>query len=254
MIIVAIYNIKGGVGKTASAVNLSYLAAKDKNRTLLCDLDPQGSATYYFRIRPHKKFSSKNLLKGGRTLDKFIRATDFEFLDLLPAKMSHRKMDLLLDKIPKSKKQFNTIFSRSLQDYEYIFLDCPPNITLVSENVFYAADFILIPLIPTTLSLLTYQKLLKFFKSHKLSAKKLIPFFSMVESRKKMHQEIMREYLKPETRFLQSQIPYNSEIEKMGIYRNPLGYIRPRSKAAAAYQDLWNEIKSYIKEKPKNKR
>jgi len=251
LIIIAIYNIKGGVGKTASAVNLSYLAARDKKRTLLCDLDPQGSTTYYFRIRPHKKFSSRKLLKGGKTLDKFIRATDFEYLDLLPAKMSHRKMDILLDKIPKSKKQFNSIFSKSLQDYEYIFLDCPPNITLVSENVFYAADFILIPLIPTTLSLLTFQKLLKFFKNHKLSPKKLIPFFSMVESRKKMHQEIIGEYLKPETQFLQSQIPYNSEIEKMGIYRNPLVYIRPRSKAAVAYQDLWEEIKSYLQGKLK---
>lgn len=248
MIIIAIYNIKGGVGKTASAVNLSYLAAKDKNRTLLCDLDPQGSATYYFRIRPHKKFNSKKLLKGGKILEKFIRATDFEYLDLLPAKMSHRKVDLLLDKIPKSQKQFSSIFSKSLQDYEYIFLDCPPNITLVSENVFYTADFILIPLIPTTLSILSYKKLLKFFKNHKLSAKKLIPFFSMVESRKKIHQETVGEYLKPETQFLQSQIPYNSEIEKMGIYRSPLLYRRPGSKAATAYQALWLEIKSHLYE------
>ena len=246
MIIIAIYNIKGGVGKTASAVNLSYLAAKDNKRTLLCDLDPQGSATYYFRIRPHKKFSSKKLLKGGTTLEKFIRATDFEYLDLLPAKMSHRKMDILLDKIPKSKKQFNSIFSRSLQEYEYLFMDCPPNITLVSENVFYAADYILIPLIPTTLSILTYQKLLKFFKSHKLSEKKLIPFFSMVERRKKMHQEIIREYIKPRGNFLESLIPYNSEIEKMGIYRTPLVYCRPGSKAAKAYQALWLEIKSRL--------
>jgi chromosome partitioning protein len=246
LIVIAIYNIKGGVGKTASAVNLSFLAAKDKRKTLLCDLDPQGSATYYFRIRPHKKFNSKKLLKGGKTLDRFIRATDFEYLDLLPAKMSHRKMDILLDKIPKSKKQFNSIFSKSLQDYGYLFLDCPPNITLVSENVFYAADFILIPLIPTTLSILTYQKLLKFFKNHKLSEKKLIPFFSMVESRKKMHQEIVREYIQTESKFLKSLIPYNSEIEKMGIYRSPLTYYRPRSRAATAYQDLWNEIKSYL--------
>jgi chromosome partitioning protein len=253
LIIIAIYNIKGGVGKTASAANLSFLAAKEKKGTLLCDLDPQGSATYYFRIRPHKKFSSKKLLKGGTTLNKFIRATDFEYLDLLPAKMSHRKMDILLDKLPKSKKKFDSIFSGSLQDYEYIFLDCPPNITLVSENVFYAADFILIPLIPTTLSVLTYQKLLKFFKSHKLSEKKLIPFFSMVESRKKMHQEIVREYLKPETQFLQSQIPYNSEIEKMGIYRSPLVYYRPDSKAAKAYQTLWQEIKSLLLKKNINK-
>jgi len=252
LIIIAIYNIKGGVGKTASAVNLSYLAAKDKNRTLLCDLDPQGSATYYFRIRPHRKFSSKKLLKGGRTLEKFIRATDFDYLDLLPAKMSHRKMDIMLDKLPKSRKKFDSIFSKSLRDYEYLFLDCPPNITLVSENVFYAADFILIPLIPTTLSMLTYQKLSKFFKNHKLSENRLIPFFSMVEGRKKMHQEIIEQYLNPGGKFLENVIPYNSEIEKMGIYRSPLVYKRPASKAAKAYQFMWQEIKSRIDQNKQN--
>ena len=77
MNILAFYNIKGGVGKTASCVNLAYLAAAGGEPTLLCDLDPQGSASYYFRIRPSAKYSSRKFLKGGKKIAKNIKGTDF---------------------------------------------------------------------------------------------------------------------------------------------------------------------------------
>lgn len=247
MKLIALYNIKGGVGKTASAVNLAYLSSIGPAKTLLCDLDPQGSASYYFRIRSPKKFNSKKFLKGGKFIDKYIRETDFENLDLLPSKMSHRKMDLFLNNLPKSKTRFKNIFSGLSENYEYIFLDCPPNITLVSENIFVAADHILIPLIPTTLSMLTYEKLLKFFKNRKLKKSKLLPFFCMVEYRKRMHREIIENQFLINHTFLKSRIPYSAEIEKMGLHRSPLVYFKPKSKAAEAYQNLWQEINNVIR-------
>ena len=94
MTIFALYNIKGGVGKTAAAVNLSYLASKEGFATLLIDLDPQGSASFYFRLKSEKKFTSKKLLRGGKNIAASVKGTDFFNLDALPSTLSFRKMDV----------------------------------------------------------------------------------------------------------------------------------------------------------------
>ena len=91
MKIISVYSMKGGVGKTATAVNLSYLAANEGKSTLLCDLDPQAASSYYFRIKASKNFKPNKFIKGGKEIDKNIKGTDYQYLDLLPAKLSHRK-------------------------------------------------------------------------------------------------------------------------------------------------------------------
>ena len=141
------------------------------------------------------------------------------------------------------------IISTSGVSYDYIFLDCPPNITLVSENIFYASDLILVPVIPTTLSYRTFEKLLVFFKKNKMSIKKIVPFFSMVEIRKNMHKESIEALKKEFPFFLKSRIPYSSVVEKMGTHREPLGSFSPRSVPAQQYQALWGEVKKLIKKK-----
>lgn len=245
MKVIALYNIKGGVGKTAASANLSYLAAAEGNRTLLCDLDPQGSASYYFRVRAPKKFNTGKLLKGGRSIEKNIRGTDFDNLDLLPADISFRKLDIRLDEQKKSRKVLKNILTPLNDHYDLVFLDCPPNITLLSENIFNAATHIVVPLIPTTLSVMTYDKLIKFFKSNDLDSDSLLPFFSMVERRKKLHREIMDNARESSKfgRLLSASIPYNSTIEKMGVYRQPVHAFNPNTTAARAYEKLWSEIR-----------
>ena len=249
MIVLSVYNIKGGVGKTAAAVNLSYLAAREENLTLLCDLDPQSSSTYYFRIKPKMKTGLKPLVKGKKSLEKNIKATDYPHLDLLPADFSLRNMDIMLDNVKGSKHRLKSVLKIFKGEYDYIFLDCPPNITLVSENIFYASDLILVPVIPTTLSYRTFEKLLVFFKKNKMSIKKIIPFFSMVEIRKNMHKESIEALKKEFPFFLKSRIPYSSVVEKMGTHREPLGSFSPRSVPAQQYQALWGEVKKLIKKK-----
>jgi cellulose biosynthesis protein BcsQ len=242
MAIIALYNIKGGVGKTATAVNLSFLAARDGASTLLCDLDPQGSATYYLRVRPSKKLNKKALLKGGKQIDDNIKGTDHDNLDLLPAKLSFRNLDIALDNLKKSRRRLSGILRPLTREYQHIVLDCPPNITLVSENVFYAADLVLVPVIPTTLAMLSFEKLRKFFKDKKLPQKKLRPFFSMVELRKKMHREIV-EQASANERFFQTRIPYLADIERMGIHREPVMCYSGNSRAGKAYLQLWGETR-----------
>ncbi len=241
MAVIAVYNIKGGVGKTATSVNLAYLSADAGNKTLLCDMDPQGSASYYFRIKAPKKFNADKLLKGGKGIAKNIRGTDYPNLDLLPADFTYRNLDLALDDFKKSTQRINKIISPLVGEYDTIFLDCPPNITLLSENIFNAADILLIPFIPTTLSLLSFQQLLTFFKKTGIDKKKLYVFFSMVEKRKRMHLDMMARF-RGRKRVLKQVIPFLADVEKMGIHRKPVPEIAPNSPASRSYRLLWHEV------------
>ncbi len=243
----ALYSIKGGVGKTASAVNLAYIAAESGLRTLVWDLDPQGASSFYFRIKPKIKGGGKDLIKGKHELDGLIKGTDFDRLDLLPADFSYRNFDLLLDDQKKPGKHLKKRIKPLSEHYDLIFLDCPPNISLLSEAVFFAADILLSPIIPTTLSLRTLTQLTKFISGHDgLDQLVLLPFFSMVDRRKKMHRDIMQELSESHTEFLDTAIPYASDIERMGLERMPLPAYSKKSPSTVAYQKLWREISSHL--------
>ncbi len=238
---IALYSIKGGVGKTAAAVNLSYLSSLFYPPILICDLDPQGASSYYFRITASKKYNSDKFLKGNKKIYRNIKATDFANLDLLPSDLSYRNLDIELAEEKKPQKKLKKNLEELSDDYRFIFLDCPPNLTLLSESVFAASDLILVPLIPTTLSIRTFIQLKDFFEANKLDSSKIRPFFSMVEKQKKLHRDILDEFSNTHG-FLSQTIPYNSEVEKMGIYRSPLNAVLPNSTASKAYRNLWEEV------------
>jgi chromosome partitioning protein len=238
----ALYSNKGGVGKTATTVNLSYLAAQSGYNTLVCDLDPQSSTTYYFRVKPKLKRRAKGLTKGGKPVDKSIKGTDYENLDLLPADFSHRKLDLVFNELKHSTRRLDRIVSSLLDEYDLVILDCPPAINLLAENIFNAADIILVPLIPTTLSERAHKQLISFFAKKHYDTTKIYAFISMVDGRKKLHRELTQSLRLGLQGMLQSAIPFSSEVEKMGIQREPVGAFAPRSKAAASFKQLWAEI------------
>ena len=148
MKVVATYNIKGGVGKTSTAVNLAYLAARGGLRTLIWDLDPQGSATYLFRVKPKVKGGGTALVAGRRTLDEAIKGTDFDRLDLIPADFSYRHLDFDLDSTKRPTDRIRRLIAPLKDDYDVVILDCPPSVSLVSENIVHACDVLLVPLIP----------------------------------------------------------------------------------------------------------
>jgi len=242
MTIIATYNIKGGVGKTSTAVNLAYLAAQGGYKTLIWDLDPQGASSYYFRVKPKVKGGSKALIAGERELDGLIKATDFENLDLLPADFSFRNLDIVLDERKKPTQRLKKLLAPLTKEYDFIFLDCPPNISLLSEAIFEASDLLLSPIIPTTLSLRTLEQLKKYLKDNKLKNLQLLPFFSMADRRKNMHRDIIETLAIQHPDILQAIIPYASDIERMGLERMPLGGYMKRSRSTEAYQSLWAEI------------
>ncbi|MGD2269158.1 MAG: AAA family ATPase [Desulfobacterales bacterium] len=246
MAILALYSNKGGVGKTATAVNLSYLAAQNGSKTLICDLDPQSSATYYFRVRPKLKSGAKAFIKGGRRVYQSVKGTDYENLDLLPADFSLRNLDVTFDQLKRSKKRLAKILAPFKAEYDLIVLDCPVTISLLAENILTAVDHTLVPMIPTTLSVRTYRQLLSFCKKKKYDVTKIYTFFSMVDRHKKMHQEFMVTVAKEFNGVLKSPIPYLAQIERMGIQREPVAVFAPGSTATKSYQNLWRNIRDTI--------
>ena len=238
----AIYSNKGGVGKTAAAVNLAYLAAQAGANTLICDLDPQGSATYYFRVKPKLKTKAKGFVKSNKWVDRSIKGTDYENLDLLPADLTHRNLDIIFNDLKHSKHRLEVILKPLKDEYDLIILDSPSTINLLAENILNAADYVFVPLIPTTLSVRTHQQLLGFCQKQKYDAKKIYTFFSLVDRRKKLHKETMASVAAEQKRVLESMIPYASLVEQMGLEREPVAAFSPNSAAAKAYQALWAEI------------
>jgi len=246
--ILATHNIKGGVGKTATAVNLGYIAAKTGVRTLVWDLDPQAAATFYFRVRP-KKGGGRRIIAGKKKLFNLVVGTDFEGLDLLRAHFSYRNMDLALDRMKHPAAQLRRLLEPLGEHYDLILLDCPPGISLAAESVFHAAHALLVPTIPTTLSLRTLAQLARHLENRPGARARVLPFFCMVDLRKMMHRRIC-EHIDSSKGFLRARIPYSSIVEQMGDYRAPIGAFAGGSRADQAYRGLWEEVRNRIELTP----
>ncbi|WP_374302075.1 ParA family protein [Paracoccus sp. (in: a-proteobacteria)] len=252
MKIVSCYSNKGGVGKTAASVNLAHAFALSGRRVLLCDLDPQGASGFYFRVKPSKRLENEAFFEDAERFAKAIRGSDFDNLDILPANMTFRDFDVFLSRMKDSQSRLKKALKAAGSDYDVIVLDCPPNISTLSENVFAASDVIVVPVIPTTLSERTFEQLIDFVEDGGDAKKKgkkgrIVGFFSMVQAQKSLHRDTMARMREvyPD-RFLNAVLPFSTDVERMGVHRAPVLSFAPARQASQAYREIFDELQAMV--------
>jgi chromosome partitioning protein len=239
--VTATYSIKGGVGKTTTAVNLAYEAARTGSRVLVWDLDPQGAATYLLRVRAKVRGGSRRLVSASGELAPHIRGSDLSAVHVVPADFSLRHLDLHLEGTDRPTERLAALLEPLADHYDVAILDCPPSISLASESVFGAADALLVPVVPATLASRTLTQLADFLDDQR-DAPDIFPLLSMVDRRRKLHRELVEQLAEDWPDFLRTPAPSAAVIERMGVERAPVAVFAPSSPAARAYRDLWSEV------------
>ena len=247
MRVIAFYSLKGGVGKTAAAFNIAYLASLSGLRTVLWDLDPQGASTWYLGgAQPVRARKLAPLMKGKTPIGKHLCASQYARLDFIPAHTSFRKFDVRLDERTSDQPSFKDWLSALSEETSLVILDCPPSMSNLAEEVMRVSDAVFVPVIPTWLSLNSWNQLASFAKDKKLKPKRLHPFYSMVDRRKNLHRKLVIERKTYLENGLNALIPNNSLVERMGDSGKPVEVMAPGSAAADAYRRLWKEIQKQL--------
>lgn len=238
MKVVAVYNSKGGVGKTTAAVNLAWLASAG-HRTLLWDLDPQAAATWLLKVRPKVKGGAGRLVQGKTDPADLVKSTERQGLDVLPGDASYRHLDLALDETKDPTRRLARVLDGVKKTYDVVLLDCPPSTSLVSEGVLRAADVLLVPLVPTPLSLRTFDQLRELLRESGGKGPAVLAFFSMVDRRKTLHRTTVEALPRERPEVSEICVPAASLVEQMSVRREPVVAFAPASPAAQAYEALW---------------
>jgi cellulose biosynthesis protein BcsQ len=239
---IAFYNLKGGVGKTATAVNMAWHAARWKHRTVLWDLDPQGAASFYLGADVGAGYQAGSLLKGKQGLAGLKRETRWPNLDVIPADLSLRNADIKLVEAGGAKQRLKELIAPFGEQYSLAVLDCPPTLSPVAESIFAAADWLIVPVIPTHLSLRAFEQVQDWLEGKRFGKLRVIPFFNMVDRRRDLHVEMLVKRPAIMKEGLNTWIPYSTHVEQMGDHHAPVGEFAPYTPAAQAYRAMWFEL------------
>lgn len=236
MAIVAVYSVKGGVGKTTLAANLAWCSATISCReTLLWDLDASGGAGFLLGVDPKKKQRAESVFAAGKDAAKLVRETPYPHLSILPADESLRSVDALLADLGK-RKRLAKIGDGLGKAFERIVLDCPPVLNELSSQILRAADLVIVPIPPSPLSSRAFDMVVAEVKALAKPHPPILPVLSMLDLRRTLHREAR------ERSPTWPAIPFASAAEQCAVRRQPVGVFAPRSAAARSFAHLWTAI------------
>lgn len=236
MSVIAVYSVKGGVGKTTIAANLAWHAATIScRRTLLWDLDPAGGAAFLLGITPQNVRPGAGSVFADGDPERLIVGTPYDRLDILPADETMRDLDKVLATIGK-RKRLARIADTLARRYERIILDCPPVLGEVSAQVLRAADMVVLPLPPSPLSTRAQALVEAAIRHDTKRAPPVLPVLSMLDRRRSLHRDVAAAH--PDW----PVIPLASAVEQCAVLQQPVGAFAPGSAGAKGFGQLWARI------------
>ena len=245
--IISVANQKGGVGKTTTTVNLSTILAKKGKKVLLIDTDPQGNATSGLGLTKELELSVYDILVGDTTFDETIENTAIKNLKICPSNISLAGAEVQLVSMMSREQRLKVKLDEVKDQYDYILIDCPPSLGLVTLNAFTASDTVLIPVQCEYFALEGLGQLLNTVNLVKKHLNKSLEIegalLTMYDARTNLSNQVVKEVKKYfEGKVYKTVIPRNVRLSEAPSYGMPISLYDPRSKGAKAYEKLAKEF------------